>query len=256
MEMDLTLLHNISYGMYVVGARDGDHFGGCVINTCMQITSENPIFAISMNRQNHTYTLLEREKRFSLAVLSETTAPEVISAFGFFSGREQDKFRKFRYAVREGVPVLEENICVTLVLDVLQVVEMETHAAIFARLAGLIRGNGKTPMTYSYYHRVIKGKAPKNAPTYLAEEARQSSVRYVCEVCGYVYEGDSLPEDYVCPVCGVDASHFRKEGGAEPASGPVQYVCEVCGYVYEGDSLPADYVCPVCGVDASHFQKK
>ena len=254
MEMDLTLLHRISYGMYAVGVRDGDHYGGCIINTCMQITSENPVFAISMNRQNHTFSLLEREKRFSLAVLSETTAPELISAFGFFSGRDQDKFRKFRYTVQEGVPVLEESVCVTLVLDVIRMVEMETHAVVFARLAGLIRGRGKTPMTYSYYHTVIKGKAPKNAPTYLAGDAKPSGTRYVCAVCGYIYEGETLPAGFTCPVCGVDAGHFRKEGGA--AARPARYVCTVCGYVYEGDALPAGFTCPVCGVDAGRFRKE
>ncbi len=162
MAMDLTLLYHVSYGLYVVAAKDGDHANGCIINTCMQITSENPIFAIGMNIDNYTYDLIKKEKRFVLSILSEQTDPAVISAFGFFSGRDRNKFEGFRYSVREdGLPVLEENVCATLVLDVLDMTDMETHVVFYGRLTDLLEGTAKTPMTYSYYHKVIKGKHQK-----------------------------------------------------------------------------------------------
>ena len=257
MAMDLTLLYHVSYGLYVVAAKDGDHANGCIINTCMQITSENPIFAISMNKDNYTYDLIKKEKRFVLSILSEQTDPAVISAFGFFSGRDRNQFEGFRYSVREdGLPVLEENVCATLVLDVLDMTDMETHVVFYGRLTDLLEGTAKTPMTYSYYHKVIKGKAPKNAPTYQADTGAKTAARYICDVCGYVYEGETLPEDYVCPVCGVDASHFHREEPAAEEGKPSRYVCDICGYVYEGEALPENYVCPVCGVDASHFRSE
>ncbi|MBS7175923.1 MAG: hypothetical protein KH056_07060, partial [Clostridiales bacterium] len=73
-------------------------------------------------------------------------------------------------------------------------------------------------------------------------------------VCGYVYEGEELPADFVCPVCGVDSSHFEKQTPVIVRQQTKRYVCDVCGYVYEGDSLPEGYTCPVCGVDSTHFQ--
>ena len=119
-------------------------------------------------------------------------------------------------------------------------------------------------MTYRYYHEVIRGGAPKNAPSYIApekeeKENRQASAgRWVCDVCGYVYEGDLTqePDDYICPLCGVDKTHFHKE--ETNMAETERWVCDVCGYVYEGDLTqePDDYVCPLCGVDKSHFTKE
>ncbi|WP_229423272.1 rubredoxin-like domain-containing protein [Massiliimalia timonensis] len=256
MSMDLSLLHYVTYGMYVVTARDGGQQGGCIINTCMQITSENPIFAISMNKNNKTHDLILNGKVFALSILSEQTSPSVISSFGFFSSRERNKFEGIRYSVREnGLPILEEDTCISLVFDVIDHVEMETHSVIFGRLNDIVMGTQTDPMSYDYYHKVVKGKAPKNAPTYVAETAAVTS-RYTCDVCGYVYEGEELPADFVCPVCGVEASHFEKEEAQAEAGRPTRYACEVCGYVYEGEELPADFVCPVCGVDSSHFEKQ
>ena len=123
------------------------------------------------------------------------------------------------------------------------------------------------PMTYRYYHEVIRGGAPKNAPSYIAPEKEETSnkqtsaQRWVCDVCGYVYEGDLTqePDDYTCPLCGVNKTHFIKETKEETKMAETErWVCDVCGYVYEGDLTqePDDYVCPLCGVDKSHFTKE
>ena len=215
--MDLTVLFQISYGMYVVGASDNGRPVGCVINTFNQITSENPIVAICLNRDNYTYDVIKRTGRFSLSILSEETNPNVIAVFGFSSSREKDKYERFDYDVKDGLPYLRENTCGSLTCQVLSMTDMETHTVVFARLVDTAQGEKYAPMTYSYYHKVVKGKAPKNAPTYQApapkEAAPAKKERWVCEVCGYVYEGDLTqePDSYRCPICGADKSRFRKE---------------------------------------------
>ncbi|MCI5729330.1 MAG: hypothetical protein MR374_07275, partial [Clostridia bacterium] len=80
--------------------------------------------------------------------------------------------------------------------------------------------------------------------------------RWVCSVCGYVYEGEKLPEGYVCPICGVQADYFREQTEQEAPAPGTRWVCDVCGYVYEGEKLPDGFTCPLCGMDASHFKKQ
>ena len=215
--MDLTVLYQVSYGMYVAGAQmDGRPVGG-VINTVCQITSENPILSICLNRDNYTYKAIRETGRFSLSILSQETNPNAIAMFGFSSSREKDKFARFDYFVKDGLPYLREKACGYLTCQVLSVTEMETHAVIFARLVDTACGEKLPPMTYSYYYNVIKGKASKNAPTYQAPapqapqpEAAGAS-KWVCDVCGHVYEGERVPDDYKCPICGMDRSHFKEQ---------------------------------------------
>ena len=167
--MDLKVLQSLTYGMYVVGALDdGDRPVGCIINTCFQVTSQNPTFAISLNKDNYTTGVLQRNKRFSLSIIAEDTDPMVITFFGFCSSRDRDKYEKFGCTVMDGAPLVHGSFCGRLILDAEQFIDCGTHYVIISRLVNTIAGFG-TPMTYSYYHRVIKGKAPKNAPTYVAE---------------------------------------------------------------------------------------
>ncbi len=132
--MDLSVLNEVTYGMYVVSAKEGEQLNGCIINTCMQITSENPIFAISLNKQNLTYEMIQRTGRFALSILSEQVPGSVVAGFGYFSGRDRDKFREVPYQMVDGLPILKQNICGALLFDVLSVEEMETHAVVFGRL--------------------------------------------------------------------------------------------------------------------------
>lgn len=212
--MDLTVLYQISYGLYVLGAMDGERPVGCVINSVIQVTSENPVLAISLNKDNYTHSAIHNNRRLSLSILSEQTNPNVISAFGFSSSREKDKFDGFSYEIRNGLPILREKCCGALLLDVLSETEMESHTVILARLTDTVALEQLPPMTYSYYHKVIKGSAPKNAPTYqppvVEKEDGETEEIYVCSVCGYIHHGP-LPEEFHCPVCGVDRSHLKKQ---------------------------------------------
>lgn len=213
--MDITALRNITYGLYVVGSNDKGRPTGCIINTCFQVTSENPIVAISMNKNNYTHEVIVRHGKFSLAILAEESDTSLITDFGFQCGRDKNKYATHEFSWHNDVPVLKGKFAGHILCEVLHIANNETHDVIFARVVDTIADNG-TPMTYAYYHNVIKGKAPKNAPTYVREEEPATSKtptpsgkRYVCEVCGYIYEGE-LPDDFKCPVCQAPKSCFKE----------------------------------------------
>ncbi len=214
--MDLTVLYNLTYGLYVLGAFKDGRAVGCVVNTCFQVTSENPSVVVSLNKNNYTLDAIRENGRFSLSILAEDSDPSLIGRFGFMSSRDTDKYESFGYDVVGFTPCVNGKFCGRLILKVLQTVDCGTHVLVVASVEDTVAGSG-TPMTYAYYHNVIKGKAPKNAPTYRAEEdakavAGTEKHHFECDVCLYVAEtdADELPADYVCPICGADVSHFRK----------------------------------------------
>ena len=214
--MDITVLFKLTYGLYVVGAMDGERPVGCIINTCFQVTNQNPILAISLNKNNYTLDAIKRAGRFSLSILAEDTNPAIISSFGFCSSCDNDKYAEYGYDITEGAPMVKGKFAGRLVLDALNFVDNETHVVVLARLVDTVKGEG-TPMTYDYYHRVVKGKAPKNAPTYVAEEESKgdkaesagNKKRYKCDICGYIAEVEGeLPADYRCPLCRAPKEKF------------------------------------------------
>lgn len=214
--MDLKVLYNLTYGLYVVGAMEGERPVGCVINTCYQVTSEDPKVVISLNKNNHTLDVIRQSGKFSLSILAEDSNPAVIGKFGFFSSRDTDKYADFGFDVVDGTPIVKGSFAGRLVAEAIHYVDCGTHVLVVGRLINTVKGEG-TPMTYAYYHKVIKGSAPKSAPTYRPEEedapaATATTHRYVCDVCGYVetVEGD-LPADYRCPICKVDRTHFKEQ---------------------------------------------
>ena len=214
--MDITVLFKLTYGLYVVGAMDGERPVGCVINTCFQVTSQNPILAISLNKNNYTLQAIQRSKRFSLSIIAEETDPTVIGTFGFCSSRDNDKYAEYGVEMAEGAPIVKGLFAGRLILDALNFVDNETHIVVMARLVDTIKGEG-TPMTYEYYHRVVKGRAPKNAPTYVPDEKAKEEPKaketrkYKCEICGYVAEVEGeLPEDYHCPLCKAPKERFSE----------------------------------------------
>lgn len=214
--MDESVLWNLTYGMYAIGTKQGAEDKGCIVNTVVQITSENPMIAVSMNKNNYTYEVLKQQELFSVSILGEEVDNNVIAELGFSSGRDKQKFQLFETArTKEGLPIVQKGAVGYLTCKVLQMVEAETHVVILARVIDTAHGDSKAPMTYAYYHTQRKGKAPKNAPTYRKEEpvANGAKKTCVCTVCGYVYEGplSEMPEDYLCPICKNGKSYFKEQ---------------------------------------------
>lgn len=163
--MDLTVLYNITYGLYIVGAFKDGRPVGCTINTCFQVTSEDPHLAISLNKNNFTLEALRDTRRFSLSIVAEDTLPEIIGRFGFTSSRDTDKYEPFGYDLIDFAPCVKGKFCGRMILEAEQFIDCGTHVVVIAKLLNTAKGEG-TPMTYAYYHNVIKGSAPKNAPTF------------------------------------------------------------------------------------------
>ena len=218
--MKSEILSSLSYGMYAIGVKNGDRASACIVNTVFQVSGSPNLVAFSLNHNNFSNECIKQNGLFTVSVLSEDTSGAVIGALGFNSGRDTDKLKNVRHRVlAEGVPVIKENICCWFLCKVVDSIETETHTVFIGEVtAGSETLRGK-PMTYEFYHRVIKGRAPKNAPTYREEEsaADQSGVEsWVCTVCGYIYNDayvpcEELPDDWVCPICGAPKSAFHRQ---------------------------------------------
>lgn len=216
--MQLSVWNDISYGMYVVTTKKGTRNVGCIMNTLSQITSENPIVSISLNKENVTNQILKETKRCAISILSEETPQEVIAKFGYFSSATTDKFENRKYQEIEKLPVIIEEICGYILGNVINIIDCKTHDIFLLEVTETKKISNKKPMTYRYYHEKLKGKAPKNAPTYIKEESTYtSSNKYKCTVCGYIYDDEKekikfedLPADWKCPRCGVGKEKFIK----------------------------------------------
>lgn len=208
--MDNKVFTKLSYGVYAVTTWDNGRPTGCIANSIMQITSNPATVAISINHNNYTNECIDQSGKFAVSVLKEKTDPSIIGTLGFFSGRDTNKFEKVSYELMDYMPVVTDA-CGYIVCNVINKMETETHTVFLGEvIAGEVMSE-EDPMTYAYYHMVIKGKSPKNAPTYLPEEeTEKGKKKFKCQVCGYVYEGEELPEDFICPVCGVGADKFTE----------------------------------------------
>ena len=235
MAIDFGALNRMSYGLYAVTAMDGDRPVGCIANTCFQVTATPPVLGVCINRDNYTHGAIERAGRVALSIIAQDEQPLTIGTLGFRSGRDTDKFAAIPYALEDGLPVLKSAVAY-IAGTVVDRHELSTHTLFFLRVDAAQLVAGGEPMTYDYYHRVVKGKTPKNATTYVPPEAVQNSSpvreahpimkeindnikeetimkKFVCPVCGYVHEGDTPPEK--CPVCGVPGEKFVEQAAGK-----------------------------------------
>ena len=215
--MNSNVFKDISYGMYIIGSRVDNKNVGCVINTLVQITSENPIIAISLNKDNYTSEAIKKTKKFSASIISEKTKPKVISKFGYYTSKETDKFKDTNYEIIDDIPVVTEDISSYIICDVIDIIDCKTHDIILGKVNITKKLTNNTPMTYKFYHEVIKGTSPKKAPTYIEVTENKNSVKHQCTICGYIYDDakenikfDDLPDDWKCPLCGVGKDKFIK----------------------------------------------
>lgn len=215
--MDISILYKMSYGVYILSVMDGDRPTGCVANSAMQITVEPPTVAVSISKNNFSNECIRKAKKFSLSILHESCDPSIIGNFGFSSGKDVDKFEGIEYEMIDGVPVVKDSIG-AIVLELRDSMETSTHTVFLGEMVDGVIFNKEEPMTYAYYHNVLKGKTAKNAPTYRGEDENEEvqvskkKHAFKCKVCGYIEETDfdELPEDYKCPICKKDRTFFEK----------------------------------------------
>lgn len=210
--MDIKALFNLTYGLHVLGSIDVDRADapvGCIINTAVQITATPSTLAVSCNKDNYTNQCIAKSSLFTLSILTENVNESIIGTFGFSSSKDKNKYEGLSYfQTANGLPVLNAGVCSYLECKVINKVDCYTHTIFIAEIVDAKILASDKPMTYDYYHRVIKGKAPKNAPTYVPESSE--SAAYKCSVCGYKYEGnfEELDDNYICPICSAPKGKF------------------------------------------------
>ncbi len=228
--MDKKAFYKLSYGLYVVSSMKDGRFNGQIANTAIQVTSEPPTVAVSINKQNLTHEYIEASGKFTVSVISQSTPMPFIGNFGFKCGRDINKFEAVNFRLGEtGVPIVLDNTIAYIEAEVINQMDCGSHTIFVGQVrdCNVLKEN-EEPMTYAYYQEVKRGKAPKTAPTYQEVPKKAEKIdKYTCSVCGYTYDpekGDpesgikpgtkfeDLPADWTCPVCGADKSKFEKEG--------------------------------------------
>lgn len=193
-------LKKLSYGIYIINTKNS----GCVVNTLTQVTNDKVIVAI--NKENYTNKMLKENKIFNATVLTVNTDMEIIQTFGFTSSKENDKYKNFQIEKdTNNIPYIKENMAALIECEVINEIDLDTHTVFIAKILNTKKLSDEEVMTYDYYHKVKNGITPPKAPTY--EKPKKG---YRCKICGYVYEGETLPEDFVCPICGAPATAFEK----------------------------------------------
>ncbi len=204
--MDEKALYKISYGLFVLSAREGEKDNGCIINTVSQVTAIPNRISITIEKSNYTHDMIMRTRKFNVSVLSESASFAMFERFGFQSGRNVDKFAGFMNVERSenGLLYLTEGTNAYLSGKVEEILDLDTHTLFIASLEDMQILNEVPSTTYAYYHANIKPKQEKVAVL------EPGKTVWRCTICGYEYVGEELPEDYICPICKHPASDFEK----------------------------------------------
>lgn len=200
--MDNQAFFKIGYGLYVVTAKENEKDNGCIVNAVMQATNTPNRLVMAINRENLTCEMISRTKKFNLSVLCHGANFEIFQHFGFQSGKNVDKFSNFQDAKRSenGIFYITKNTNAYFSATVTQTIDLETHLLFIADVDAAEVLSDAPTVTYTDYQEHIK---PKPQP-----EPAQKGWR--CKICGYVYEGEELPSDFICPLCKHPASDFEK----------------------------------------------
>ncbi len=202
--LDNKAFFTIGYGLYVLVARQGEKDNACIINVAQQVSSDPLQLMICVNKANLTHDMVLRTLKFNLCPLSEEATMKPFQHFGFQSGRDVDKFAGCEQELRteNGLLYLPKFINAVISCVVTKSIDLGSHTMFIAMPLEARVLSDSPSITYAYYQQHIKPK-PAAAP------AAGGKKKWVCEVCGYVYEGDELPADFVCPWCKHPASDFR-----------------------------------------------
>lgn len=198
--MDTNALFKITYGLYVLIAKENDFDNGCIINTFSQVTNNPNRVAVVVNKTNKTADMIRKTGVFNVSILSETATFDVFKNFGFQSGNEVNKFVEFKEVKRSknGLLYLSEHSNAYISGKVVETVDLGTHYMFVADFEDAQILNDEKSMTYEDYHTRVKPK-PENKVK-----------GYRCVICGYIYEGDPLPDNFVCPLCKHGPDDFEK----------------------------------------------
>ena len=201
--VDPMTLFKLSYGLFVLTSKDGNKDNGCIINTAIQITEKPHRICFAVNKANLTHDMVLKTGTFNLSILTEGTSFRIFEQFGFHSGKDTDKFAECDYDERadNGVRYLPKYTNGVISGKVKDALDYGTHTLFIADITQAFVLSNEPSLTYQYYFDHIKPKPP--AP-------KDHKAGFTCKICGYVYEGDTLPDDFICPLCKHGAGDFEK----------------------------------------------
>jgi len=196
-------MFSFSYGLFILTARDGAKDNGCIINTAIQLTDKPKRISIAVNKANFTHDMIKKTGQFNISMLSTDAPFAMFRHYGFQSGRDTDKFADVQGMARATNGIYYIPYCTNAFVSgkVVQTVEFETHTLFIAEVTEARVLSRLPSMTYAYYFANVK---PKPAP------AAAKKTGWVCRICGWIYEGETLPPDIVCPICKHGAADFEK----------------------------------------------
>jgi len=195
---DMNALFNIGYGLYVVTTNDGKRDNGLVVNTVSQVTDNPKRVAVTVNKENYSYHVIKQTGKMNLNCLTESAPFALFETFGFQSGRNADKFAEIEPLRSDnGLAFLPRDINAFLSLEVEETVDLGTHGMFICSITEARVLSDAPSMTYAYYHEHVKPKP-------------EGKKGWVCKICGYVYDGDPLPDDFICPLCKHGAADFER----------------------------------------------
>ena len=196
---DMTALFKIGYGLYVVTSNDGKKDNGLIVNTVAQVTSQPNRIAVTINKMNYSHHVIHQTGIMNLNILSEEAPFSVFENFGFQSGRTADKFAgETLTRTDNGLVMLRKYVNAVMSLKVIQYIDLGTHGMFICDVTEARVISNAPSMTYAFYHAHVKPRP-----------ATEGKKGFVCKICGYVYEGETLPDDFICPLCKHGAADFE-----------------------------------------------
>ena len=197
--IDPTALFNIGYGLYVVTSNDGNRDNGLIVNTVTQVTESPNRVAVTINKKNYSCEVIAKSGKLNISTISQDAPFKLFQHFGFQSGRTTDKFAQFKHAQRaaNGLLFLDKYVNSYICCKVISQMDLGTHVMFVCDVTQCVNLSKVETMSYTYYHQNVKPKPETDKKG------------YVCRICGWVYEGEELPEDIVCPLCKHGAADFE-----------------------------------------------
>lgn len=264
--MDKKAMYKLSYGLFVLTAKNGEKDNGCIINTAIQAASTPNQISICVNKANYTHDMILSTREFTISVISQKADFELFKHFGFQSGKDVDKFKNYSFCKRgsNGIMYITEGTNAFISVKVAKTEDLGSHTMFVGEITDM-EVLAETPSaTYEYYMNNIKPK-----PEAVGKTADGQTI-WRCKICGYEYVGEELPEDFICPTCKHPAADFEKvvsekiqalkenslsnkNTNTMEDNKMKKWVCPVCGYIHTGDQPPAE--CPVCHVKGDKFKE-
>lgn len=193
------ITRKISQGMYILTTNDG----GCCVDAVSQISAgDNPLISVAVLKGNYTNELIKKNCKFALSVLGKNVDMELVKTFGFNSMRDINKFENYEFDVVDGINVVKGSLGY-MMCEVVDTIENDTHTLFIGRMYEGDIFDESEVMTYGYYQ--------EHKDELLKVKTEEGKTAWACMLCGYVYYGEELPSDFVCPLCGADASMFSKK---------------------------------------------